>query len=337
MDRDFLIYASTLTPAGRRSFFARVKEGVDTKDRERVRETARRVADICRVKGISLITRVDEGYPSSLFDLTDPPPVIYFTGHLSVLDRFSGAVIGSRNPSGPGIEFTERIVSDLVRSGCPIVSGFARGIDQAAHRAALDAGGETVAVMGSGVDVIYPSGSESLARRITEKGCLLSEFPPGTPPLRHHFPQRNRIIAALSRFVCVMEAAEKSGTLITVRYALDLGREVFAVPGHPLYPRSKGCNLLIKEGAIPLTSADDVLETFGFTSLRGRGEERVRTSEGIAEGKEMLSLLENPLSPDEICARAGISVSEALAQLHLLEMEGLVRRMNDGRFVRALE
>lgn len=199
------------------------------------------------------------GYPDALHALLQPPAVLHVRGRLELLTHPGIAVVGTRAYSTYGRDATVSIVVGLVRAGYVIVSGLARGIDGIAHRTALDVGGDTVAVLGTGIDVPYPPEHRELFQAIAERGCLVSEFPPGTPPRKWHFPQRNRIIAGLSRGVLVVEAPERSGALITAHYALDEGKEVFAVPGPIHNPTSQGPNRLIQDGAALVTSAADIL------------------------------------------------------------------------------
>jgi DNA processing protein len=198
-------------------------------------------------------------YPQALRDLTDAPPVLWALGDLSLLHRPMVALVGARNASSLGLRMARKLAAGLAAAGYVVVSGLARGIDAAAHEAALTAGG-TVAVQAGGVDVIYPPENAALAGEIGRAGLRLSEMPPGEQPLARHFPMRNRLISGLSRAVVVVEAAARSGSLITARDALDQGREVMAVPGHPLDARAAGCNLLIREGAVLVRGVEDVLE-----------------------------------------------------------------------------
>ena len=179
----------------------------------------------------------DRHYPTALRNLPQPPPILYLQGRLELLERPGIAVVGTRCHTTYGRDATVSIVLGLVRAGYVIVSGLARGIDSIAHRTALDVGGDTVGVLGTGLDVPYPPEHEDLAGLMAERGCLVTEFPPGTPPLKYHFPQRNRLIAGLARAVLVVEAPERSGALITAHYALDEGKEIFAVPG-PIHKES---------------------------------------------------------------------------------------------------
>ncbi len=208
--------------------------------------------------GARLLTFADPAYPAALRDLPDAPPLLWVIGDPAILSRPMIAIVGARNASSLGLRMARALSADLAAQGYPIVSGLARGIDTAAHRASLDDG--TVAAMAGGVDVIYPSENAELAARIAESGLRLSEQPLGLAPQARHFPVRNRLISGLARAVVVVEAAAKSGSLITARTALDQGREVMAVPGHPIDARAAGCNMLIRDGATLVRNAADVIE-----------------------------------------------------------------------------
>ncbi len=293
------------------------------------------ILESCHSEGISVLTYLDPRYPVSLSSTGHSPPVLYFKGDLALLDGFSGSIVGSRKPTIQGLSFCSYLAGDLARFGVGVVSGFARGIDSCAHRSALDKGGFTVAVLGSGVDIVYPGENGRLYKDIEEKGCLLSRFPPGTAPLKHNFPVRNRMIAALSAFTVVVEATEKSGSLITARFALDLGREVFAVPGSPLYPQSEGTNMLIKKGATPLTCAEDVLQDFGFSPEKRRRPVRRNRTGKLSEGeKRVFESLQGRMTIDEISLFCKWGVREVSSSLLTLEMKGLIKRGEDGRFER---
>src|SRR6266849_1274445 len=214
-------------------------------------------------KGVATLDLADEHYPAWLRAIPDPPQVLYCDGSLEPGDRQAVAIVGSRQASPYGLRVTNALAGELSALGFTIVSGFARGIDAAAHRAALAAGGRTIAVLGCGLDVDYPPGHASLRAEIAGNGAVLTEFVPGTPPLAGHFPRRNRIISGLALGVVVVEAAEGSGSLITARLALEQGREVFAVPGSPLDPRCRGSNDLLRHGATLTESGEDVLSQLG--------------------------------------------------------------------------
>jgi DNA processing protein len=247
-----------------------------------------------------------------------------------VLDKPAVALVGSRAASPHGLAVAERLARDLAARGIVVVSGLARGVDSAAHRGALAGGGETIAVLGSGADVIYPPEHLALARDIEGRGLVMSELVPGTPPLPIFFPLRNRIISGLSRAVVVIEAGEKSGSLITARLALDQGRDVLAVPGNVLSGRNKGAHGLLRDGAKIVEDADDILEELGMTDKEGR------PSAG-ASGDPVLAALEpgEPADLDAIAERSGLSPSRLLPRLFELELQGLVARAGGGRFVRS--
>jgi DNA processing protein len=211
-----------------------------------------------RLRG-RIIASIEPEFPPGLAALDPPPPVISVLGNLALLQREMIALVGARNASGLGIKLAGMIAADLGRAGLVVVSGMARGIDHAAHRAALETG--TIAVLAGGIDVVYPPEHQELYGEISRRGVILSEMPTGMAPLPRHFPRRNRLISGLARGVVVIEAAERSGSLITAHYAVEQGREVFAVPGSPLDPRARGANRLIRDGAVLTESAADVLSS----------------------------------------------------------------------------
>ncbi|MDQ3069662.1 MAG: DNA-processing protein DprA, partial [Acidobacteriota bacterium] len=210
----------------------------------------------------------------------DPPRVLWIRGDLSVFDAPSVAIVGSRAASHYAIDVAKRLAAGLARAGVIVTSGMARGVDGAAHEACLGAGGRTIAVLGTGVDVVYPAEHQVLAGRIATSGLLMSELRPGSVPEAWHFPRRNRLISGLSRAVVVVEASEKSGSLITARLALDQGREVMAVPGSVLYGRNRGAHALIKDGATPVEDAADILDALGLGGRVSEGNPRGQVSSG---------------------------------------------------------
>lgn len=268
------------------------------------------------------------GYPVRLSEIVDPPIVLWVAGRADVLERPAVAVVGSRHASAGGIAQARRLGRDLARAGLTVVSGLARGIDAAAHEGALEGGGPTVAVLGCGVDVVYPRQHGRLFQQIREAGCLVSELPPATPPLPRHFPLRNRVISGLSLAVVVVEAAERSGSLITARTALEQGRDVLAVPGAVVSGCHRGCHALIKDGAGLVETAEDVLDALGWRGSRARG----RTAPGDGPTGQMRP--GEPVSLDDLAARLGRPAAEVLADLGVLEVEGVVERMAGGLFVR---
>ncbi len=235
---------------------------------QRAEAAVRRAADA----GITMLPWNHAAYPAALSAIIDPPPVLWIRGPVEALSRPAVAIVGSRAASAYALSVAEQLGADLAAAGLVVVSGLARGVDSAAHRGALAGGGTTVAVLGSGVDVIYPREHEPLAQDIARDGAVISELVPGTPPQAQFFPRRNRIISGLSRAVVVIEAGEKSGSLITARCALEQGRDVLAVPGNVLSGRNRGAHALLRDGARIVESADDVLEELGMVSGAGRSE-----------------------------------------------------------------
>jgi DNA processing protein len=281
----------------------------------------------------------DADYPVALTTIADPPAVLWLCGRVDALLVPSVAIVGSRAASPYGLSVAEQLASDLATSGVAIVSGLARGVDSAAHRGAVAAGGVTIAVLGSGVDVIYPPEHASLAREIAKQGAVISEFAPGTPPLPMFFPRRNRIISGLSRAVVVIEASDKSGSLITARCALEQGRDVLAVPGNVLSGRNRGAHALLRDGARMVESADDVLEELGMS--RRSPLDPIPTPAGQQPGLQrcadpVLASLPagEPCDLDAIAERTGLNTARLLPRLFDLELQGLVRRIGGGRFVR---
>lgn len=289
---------------------------------------ARRALEQAAAVGAVVIPLGDAGYPDRLGQIVDPPIVLWAAGDVTALSGTAVAVVGSRHASPSGLAIARRLASDLARSGLVIVSGLARGIDAAAHEGALDGGGRTVAVLGSGVDVVYPRQHEGLAGRVRRAGCLVSELPPGAPPHPRHFPLRNRIISGLSLAVVVIEAAERSGSLITARTALEQGRDVLAVPGPVVSGCHRGCHALIKDGAGLVETADDVLAALGWAFRQPAVA--VAPRGGLAGWMRA----GEPVSLDELAGKAGRTASDALAELGVLEIEGVVARTAGGLFVR---
>ncbi len=299
--------------------------------------------EILNKEGIRMICLNDPDYPSNLAVIPDPPAVLFVRGALESRDLVSIAVVGSRAASPTGRIFTEKLSRELAGAGVTIVSGLAVGIDSAAHRGALAVGGRTIAVLGCGLDVDYPRGSEKIRCEIAGSGAVVSEFPLKTPPAAAHFPMRNRIISGLALGVVVVEAAQRSGSLITARLALEQGREVFAVPGHALNFRSAGPNRLLKEGAKLVENAEDVLEEIR-PLIRSSGKdfspkppEPARTPDlsGLSsDNKTILSALdENPRHIDEIARIVELPVSHVTAVLLSLELQGIVEQLPGKYFV----
>ena len=280
--------------------------------------------------GIRLVGRRDADYPAWLGRIHDPPSQLWVRGRLVAGEGEQAvAVVGSRAATRAGLAFARLLAAELAASGLTIVSGLARGIDTAAHQGALDAGGRTVAVLGSGLDRIYPSENAALARAITGQGAVVSEFPPGTVPWKGNFPRRNRTIAGWARAVIVVEAGERSGALSTARAALDEGRDVMAVPAHPTLPSAAGTNALLRDGAALVRDASDVLSELGLT--------RAPLDPPVPENSPLLGALRRgvPTSVEEIAIRCALPVPELLARLTELELSGLLRRLPGAFFVRS--
>ncbi|HEX8985784.1 MAG TPA: DNA-processing protein DprA [Bryobacteraceae bacterium] len=309
-----------------------------------------------RQAGAQLITLTDPRYPERLREIFDPPVTLFLRGRVELLESLLLGVVGTRRPTPYGLAVSERLSGDLARAGLSIISGMARGIDTAAHRGALAACGSTVAVLGCGVDVVYPSENRKLAAEIVEKGLLVSEFPMGAPAYPQNFPIRNRIISGASIGVLVVEGAQYSGSSITARLALEQGRDVFAVPGSILSKMSWGPNLLIKQGAKLIQDWNDVvvelapdhrraLTTGAQGRLFGAGEEPSGATSASKDqdvpshpvARQVLELLsvETPMHIDDLMTRAeDVSSSEVIAALFELEMAGAIRQLPGKNFVR---
>ena len=284
--------------------------------------------------GLTAVPWGDTRYPALLAAIPDPPPVLWAAGDVASLSRAAVAIVGSRAASPYGLEVARQLAADLASARVVVVSGLARGTDAAAHRGAVEAGGTSVAVLGSGADVIYPPEHAPLASGIASGGgAVVSELPPGTPPRPFHFPARNRIISGLSLAVVVVEAAARSGSLITARFALDQGRDVLAVPGEALSGRFRGCHALIRDGAALVESAEDVLAEIAAGSLMQFVAPRPRPE---TDTDPLLAALAG--SPgctlDELADRTGWPPQRLLPRLLALELQGTLARAPGGRFVR---
>lgn len=288
-------------------------------------------------KGARIITLWDEHYPPLLREIPDAPVLLFVKGEITEQDHNAISIVGTRNPSSYGRIITDRFGEELGRNGLTVVSGLARGIDSFAHNAALKAGGRTIAVLGSGIDVIYPSENALLAEKICRNGAIVSEFPMGTGPDAPNFPRRNRIIAGVSVATIVVEAGKKSGALITATCAVDAGREVFAVPGNANSPKSFGTNRLIQQGAQLVMSMEDVFEGLGprfkLTNQKNAFRKPMDTFESL-ELQVLESLSEQPQHVDGISKANGIDVSKTLAVLLTLELGEYVKQLAGKLFVR---
>ena len=288
-------------------------------------------------RGIKILTWEDEAYPRRLKMLDHAPPVLYLRGEITPEDDWAVAVVGTRKITAYGRKVAGDVAKLLAESGITVVSGLARGVDGVAHRAALQAGGRTIAVLGSGVDVIYPPEHRKLAAEIITSGALLSEYPPGTRPDAANFPPRNRIISGLSAAVVIVEAGEKSGALITASFAAEQGRDVFAVPGNIYAAQSRGTNWLIQQGARPLTSPADILEALDASLLPQKQEARRTLPANQAEKLLLAALAEQPMHVDDLSAVVGLPVSETTATLTLMELKGMVQSLGGMRYAAVSE
>ena len=281
----------------------------------------------------------DAEYPALLASLS-PAPALWVRGTLEPDDTLAIAIVGARRASAYGLEVAERLASDLAARGVTIVSGFARGVDTAAHRAALTAGGRTIAVLGCGIDVLYPPENAALAREVVARGALVTQFSPGTPPLPYNFPTRNRTLAALALGVVVVEAAERSGSLITAGFAGDLGREVFAVPGKITSPTSAGTHRLLRDGATLVERWSDVVQELP-EPWRRRVRAAAASSMGVSapatdsDEERMLALLmvDEAQHIERLIARAGANAAKVGAILTALELGGWARQLAGQRWI----
>jgi DNA processing protein len=316
--------------------------GLDQRALDNLLEARRQLdlaAEMARLEtaDIQLLTWEDDDYPAYLKEIPDPPPVLFLRGELQLQDQWAVAVVGTRRASAYGRLATEQLARDLARSGVTVVSGLARGIDSIAHQAALEAGGRTIAVLGSGLACIYPAEHRSLAERITACGALVTEFHPDTPPEAGNFPRRNRIISGLSLGVLVVEAGERSGASITANYALEQGRDVFAVPGNITSRTSIGTNRLIQRGAKLVLTAEDILEELNMTMVA----EQVATQLALPATHEEAHLLrflsDQPIHVDELSREAGMGVAQVSSTLTLMELKGMVRQLEGMSYIRLRE
>lgn len=302
---------------------AQVRHGVDLE----------RFLDNMQRKGITALTWEDENYPRRLKEIDQPPPVLYVRGTLGLEDEVAVAIVGTRRVSAYGRQVAEELAAYLARNGVTVVSGLARGVDTVAHTAAVQNGGRTLAVLGCGVDIIYPPENRRLGEEIISSGALISDYAPGSPPEGTNFPPRNRIISGLSRAVVVIEAGETSGALITASFAANQGREVFAVPGGIYSPGCKGTNRLIQQGATPLLKNEDVLQMLGMERAAEQSSARRVLPCDDLERKLLDTLSSDPLHVDEIMARTGLTIDKVSATLALMELKGMVRQVGGMSYV----
>ena len=301
-------------------------------------DRARDARAVAARQGISVVAWDDPRFPPALHAISDMPAVLWYRGSLEALDAPAVAIVGSRAASAVALEMAERLGEDLAAFGITVVSGLARGVDSAAHRGALRTG-RTIGVLGSGVDRVYPHEHRGLATEIAGRGLVISEFAPGTPPLKFHFPLRNRVISGLSRAVVVIEASEKSGSLITAACALEQGRDVMAVPGNVLSGRNRGGHALIRDGAKIVEGADDIVEELGLVAAAQQPEEMAPSGLGSRSSPDsLLKVMDagQPYDLDGLAAISGVDGVRLLPRLFDLELQGLVRRVAGGRFMRPI-
>jgi DNA processing protein len=339
MNADEAIALSLLPDISRFTLIDRLR-AEDPELRERARSllpSARDARARAAAVGGDAIAWSDPRFPTALLALSDCPPAIWFRGSLTCFDAPMVAIVGSRAATAVALEIATRLAADLAARGITIVSGLARGVDSAAHRGALQHG-RTVAVLGSGVDRIYPHEHRSLADDIARTGAVISEHPPGTPPVAFHFPLRNRLISGLSRAVVVVEASEQSGSLITAACALEQGRDVMAVPGNALSGRNRGGHALIRDGAKIVESADDILAELGIGVVRpptGPGPATIDPAAVSADPVLRGMDVGQPYDLDALAAATGLEATRLLPRLVELELNGRVRRLEGGRFMRS--
>jgi DNA processing protein len=287
--------------------------------------------------GAQALTWESPSYPRLLREITAPPPVLYVKGTLTEEDAWAIAVVGTRRASTYGREVTRHLIKTLARSGITIVSGLARGIDAEAHKAALEAGGRTIGVLGCGIDRVYPPEHRKLAQEIIADGALVSDYPLGTEPEGRNFPPRNRIISGLSLGVLITEAGKGSGALITADFAAEQGRDVFAVPGSVLMRGSAGTNALIQEGANVVLNAADILEELNLTMVAEQVEARQVLPADETEAALMDLLSSEPTHVDEIQRQVGLPIAQVTSTLALMELKGLVRQVGGMKYIVARE
>jgi len=307
--------------------FQRVRKGVS------LDQVAERIQSL----GVSVLTWEEAAYPRRLKEIDQPPPVLYVRGTLLPEDDWAVAIVGTRRVTAYGRQVAEEVAASLAHSGVTVVSGLARGVDSIAHQAAVNAGGRTLAVLGNGVDQVYPPENRRLADQIMEHGAVLSDYALGTQPDGVNFPPRNRIISGLSLAVVIVEAGLTSGALITATFAAEQGRDVFAVPGNITAPQSQGTNRLIRDGAQPLLSPQDVLEALNLTTVTEHHTVRAALPTDPVEARLFKLLSHEPMHVDEIRAQADMPIETVSATLALMELKGMVRQVGGMNYVAVRE
>ena len=287
--------------------------------------------------GVKVYTWEDEIYPKRLKEIAQPPPVLFVKGSINVEDDWAVSVVGTRRVTPYGRQVATEVARFLAENGVTVISGLARGVDAIAHQTAIQSGGRTIAVLGSGVDVIYPPEHRKLAEEIIAQGAVISDYPMGTQPESSNFPPRNRIIAGLSLATIVVEAGERSGALITAKFAVEQGRDVFAVPGSILTPQSDGTNRLIEDGARPLLRMNEILEVLKLENIPEKQANRKSISATPEEKKLLQFLSQEPKHIDEICNLSVLPIQTISATLTMMELKGLVLHVGGMNYVAARE
>ncbi|MEM7535621.1 MAG: DNA-processing protein DprA [Chloroflexota bacterium] len=318
--------------------------GLDRRSQESLLEMRRQIQpqhEWVRIQqhraGIDVLTWEDAAYPENLRLIDNAPPVLYVRGQLLEQDQWAVAIVGTRRATAYGREVAHTLATQLAKNGITVVSGLALGIDGIAHKAALDAGGRTIAVLGSGVDQLYPAANRGLAERILQEGAgaVISDYAVGTQPIAHNFRPRNRIISGLGRGTIVVEAGMDSGSLSTANFAAEQSREVFAVPGSILSPNSKGCNYLIQQGAHPLLTIEDVLESLNLTRIHEQHDVRQTIPMTEPEQQLLTYLSKEPQHIDDLIRHASMNPAQISSLLAMMELKGLVRQVGTMNYVRA--
>jgi DNA processing protein len=340
--RKLQAHFGTLQRAWQASEFELVRAGLDVRTVGSVLQSRKTIvpdAELERVQkaGVTALSWDDPAYPKLLKEVDDPPPVLFVKGAILDDDAWAVGLVGTRRATVYGREVAETLATDLAHSNITVVSGMARGIDATAHAAAIKAGGRTLAVLGCGVDVVYPPEHRRLAQEIVAHGALVSDYPVGTPPDATNFPPRNRIISGLSLGVVVVEADEQSGSLITAKFAAEQGRDVFAVPGNIFNRSSKGTNKLIQDGAKVVLDTQSVLEELNLNMVADHAEVQRALPENDIERSILARLTHEPIEVDEVVRALALSPEQVTATLALMELKGMVRQGNGSSYLLARE
>ncbi|MBU1164948.1 DNA-processing protein DprA [Patescibacteria group bacterium] len=334
-----ILYFENLNEAWEASSFQYIKSGLDKKTVEQIINSKQNIdpdfeMDLIQKHNVQVVTIKDKDYPKQLAQIYNPPALFYYKGNLKILDQPCLSVVGTRKITSYGKRVTAEIVAELTKSDLTIVSGLAFGVDALAHQTTIDNDGKTAAVLGSGLDSIYPINNTRLAYQIIEKGgCLISEYPIGMGALKHHFPVRNRIISGLSLGTLVTEAGFSSGALITTKFALDQNRQIFAVPGSIYNDSATGPNKLIKFGATPVLCADDILEALNIEK-RHQHQKVKKIIPDSPQEKMIIDILSSePITIDKIVKLTAMDIQKVNSTLTMMEMKGMVKNLGGGNYV----